>query len=96
MWKEIRVGVIVGICLSILNYFRIVYLDQNPPLVAVTVCVSMILIVIIAKLIGSMLPMIAKRIGIDPALMAGPMMASITDMISLCTYFIMAGLFLHI
>ena len=96
MWKEIRVGVIVGICLSILNYFRIVYLDHNPPLVAITVCVSMILIVIIAKLIGSMLPMVAKKIGIDPALMAGPMMASITDMISLCTYFIMAGLFLHI
>ena len=96
MWKEIRVGVIVGICLSILNYFRIVYLDHNPPMVAITVCVSMILIVIIAKLIGSMLPMVAKRIGIDPALMAGPMMASITDMISLCTYFIMAGLFLHI
>ena len=96
MWKEIRVGVIVGICLSALNYFRIVYLDHNPPMVAITVCVSMILIVIIAKLIGSMLPMLAKRIGIDPALMAGPMMASITDMISLCTYFIMAGLFLHI
>ena len=96
MWKEIRVGVIVGVCLSVLNYFRIVYLDHNPPMVAVTVCASMILIVIIAKLIGSMLPMIAKRIGIDPALMAGPMMASITDMISLCTYFIMAGLFLHI
>ena len=96
MWKEIRVGVIVGICLSALNFFRIVYLDHNPPLVAVTVCVSMILIVIIAKLIGSMLPMLAKRIGIDPALMAGPMMASITDMISLCTYFIMAGVFLRL
>lgn len=96
MWKEIRVGLIVGICLSILNYFRIVFLDHNPPMVAVTVCVSMILIVIVAKLIGSMLPMIAKKIGIDPALMAGPMMASITDMISLCTYFIMAGLFLNI
>ena len=96
MWKEIRVGVIVGICLSALNYSRIVYLDHNPPMVAITVCVSMILIVMIAKLIGSMLPMIAKKIGIDPALMAGPMMASITDMISLCTYFTMAELFLHI
>ena len=95
-WKEIRVGIIVGVCLSILNYFRIVYLDHNPPLVALTVCCAMILIVIIAKLIGSMLPMLAKKIGIDPALMAGPMMASITDMISLCTYFIMAGVFLHI
>ena len=96
MWKEIRVGLVVGVCLSFLNYFRIVYLDHNPPLVALTVCCSMILIVMIAKLIGSMLPMLAKKIGIDPALMAGPMMASITDMISLTTYFLMAGLFLHI
>ena len=96
MWKEIRVGLVVGICLSLLNYFRIVFLDHNDPLVALTVCCAMILIVIIAKLIGSMLPMLAKRIGIDPALMAGPMMASITDMISLCTYFIMAGFFLNI
>ncbi len=96
MWKELRIGLIVGICLSVLNYFRIVFLDHNPPMVAVTVCLSMILIVIVAKLIGSMLPMIAKRIGIDPALMAGPMMASITDMISLCTYFMMAGMLLQI
>ncbi len=96
MWKELRIGVVVGICLSVLNYFRIVLLDHNPPLVALTVCVSMIVIVIIAKIFGSMLPMIAKKIGIDPALMAGPMMASITDMISLCTYFLMAGAFLHI
>jgi magnesium transporter len=65
-------------------------------MVALTVCFSMVLVVIIAKIIGSMLPMIAKKIGIDPALMAGPMMASITDMISLCTYFVMAGLMLNI
>ena len=96
IWKELRVSFIVGVCLSVLNYFRIVYLDHQPTLVALTVCCSMVLVVIIAKLIGSMLPMLAKRIGIDPALMAGPMMASITDMISLGTYFIMAGWFLNI
>ena len=96
IWKEIRVAVVVGIALSFINYFRIVFLDHNPPLVALTVCSSMVLVVIIAKIIGSMLPMLAKRIGIDPALMAGPMMASITDMISLSTYFIMAGLLLNI
>ena len=96
MWKEIQVSLIVGVCLSIINYFRIVYLDHNPPMVGITVCLSMIFIVMIAKLIGSMLPMLAKKIGIDPALMAGPMMASITDMIPLGTYFLMAGLFLNI
>ena len=96
MWKEIRVSVIVGVVLSVLNYGRIVFLDHEPPMVAMTVCCSMVLVVVIAKLIGSMLPMLAKKIGIDPALMAGPMMASITDMISLGTYFLMAGIFLNI
>ena len=96
MWKELRVALVVGVALSFINYFRIVFLDHNEPMVALTVCFSMVLVVIIAKIIGSMLPMIAKKIGIDPALMAGPMMASITDMISLCTYFVMAGLMLNI
>ena len=82
--------------LSIINYTRIVYLDHEAPMIALTVCCAMVVIVIIAKLIGSLLPMLAKKIGWDPALMSGPMMASITDMISLCTYFAMAGLFLHI
>ncbi len=95
-WKEIRVGVVIGIALSVINYARIVFLDHEEPRVALTVCCAMVLVVIIAKLIGSLLPMLAKRIGLDPALMSGPMMASITDMISLCTYFAMAGLFLHI
>jgi magnesium transporter len=94
--KEIRVAFVVGLALSVINYFRIVFLDHNPPMVALTVCCSMVLVVIIAKIIGSMLPMLAKKIGIDPALMAGPMMASITDMISLSTYFVMAGIMLNI
>ncbi len=96
IWKEIRIALVVGVCLSAVNYLRIVLLDHNPPGVALTVCLSMIVIVIIAKLIGSLLPMLAKLIGIDPALMAGPMMASVTDMVSLGTYFIMAGIILNI
>ena len=96
MWKEIRIALVVGVCLSAINYLRIVFLDHNPPGVAVTVCLSMIVIVVIAKVIGSMLPRVAKRIGIDPALMAGPMMASVTDMVSLGTYFMMAGLILNV
>ncbi len=95
-WKEIRIGVAVGIVLSAINYVRIVFISHHEPLVGLTVCVSMVIIVIVAKLIGSLLPIVAKKIGFDPALMSGPMMASITDMISLLTYFSMAGLFLHI
>lgn len=100
MWKEIRVAVVIGIALSMINFVRIGLWEQRGEpqgmLVALTVCCTMVLVVIIAKLIGGSLPMIAKRIGIDPALMTGPMMASLTDMISLLTYFTMAGLFLNL
>ncbi|MBQ0018376.1 MAG: magnesium transporter [Clostridiales bacterium] len=96
MWKEARIGLIVGIVLSALNFFRIIWFDHEPTQIALTVCLAMTVIVVVAKLFGSMLPMIAKKVGIDPALMAGPMMASITDMISLGTYFLMASWFLNI
>ena len=95
-WKEIRIGIVIGLCLSAINYVRIVYLDHESPMVALTVCCAMVLIVIVAKLIGALLPMLAKKIGWDPALMSGPMMASITDMISLGTYFTMAEVFLKL
>lgn len=96
LWKEFRIGIIVGICVSVLNYMRIVVFDHNGSSVAMTVCLAMVLIVIIAKCIGALLPMIAKKIGIDPALIAGPMMASLTDMVALGTYFSMARLVLKI
>ena len=96
IWKELRISLIVGACLSLINYLRIAFLEGQPPMVALTVCVSMILIVIVAKIIGALLPMGAKLIKLDPALMSGPMMASITDMISLMTYFSIAKALLHI
>ncbi|ASS37633.1 magnesium transporter [Mogibacterium pumilum] len=96
LWKEFRIGIIVGICVSVLNYMRIVAFDHNGSMVALTVCFSMVLIVVIAKCIGAILPMIAKKIGIDPALIAGPMMASLTDMVALGTYFSMARIVLKI
>ena len=96
LWKEFRIGIIVGICVSVLNYMRIVAFDHNGSMVALTVCFSMVMIVVIAKCIGAILPMIAKKIGIDPALIAGPMMASLTDMVALGTYFSMARIVLKI
>ncbi len=95
-WKEFRVSIVIGLCVSAVNFLRIIWLDHNGMLVAMTVCVSMFLIVIIAKCFGGLLPMAAKKVGIDPALMSGPMMASLTDMVSLGTYFVMAKYFLHL
>jgi magnesium transporter len=54
----------------------------------------MLIIVMAAKSIGSLLPMAAKKVGIDPALMASPMISSLTDMISVLTYFLMASVIL--
>lgn len=94
LWKEIRVALIVGICLSAFNFVRIYMVEghmspESLP-IAITVCVAMIVIVIIAKSIGSMLPLLAEKIGIDPALMASPMISSLTDLVSVTTYFLLA------
>ena len=96
LWKEFRTSIIVGVMLSLLNMARIVFLDRRGFLVALTVSASMCLVVMVAKMVGSMLPIIAKKIGIDPALMAGPLVSSLTDMISLAIYFQMATMILNL
>ena len=95
-WKEIRVSALIGVILSALNFARIYWLDGEGAWIALTVCCSMFIIVIAAKTIGSMLPMAAKKVGIDPALMASPMIASLTDMVSVITYFALASLIMGI
>ena len=94
MWKEFRVSIILGTVLSSINFAKIIFIDGNPPMIALTVSLSMILVIIFAKLLGGLLPMAAKRIGIDPALMATPMISSITDTVSTLTYLLMATLLL--
>ncbi|MEF9922760.1 MAG: magnesium transporter, partial [Anaerovoracaceae bacterium] len=96
LWKEFRIGLIIGIILSALNFARICWLDHNGPWVALTVCSAMLLIVVVAKIIGSMIPLLAKKLKIDPALVANPAISSISDMVSVLTYFLMATLLLGI
>lgn len=96
LWKELRVSFFIGVVLSSLNFARIYWMDGEGALVALTVCGAMLFIVMAAKTIGSMLPMGAKRVGIDPALMASPMIASLTDMVSVVSYFALASLILGI
>ena len=96
LWKEFRVSVILGFILSSLNFFKIIIIDRGEFLVALTVAVSMFIIIMFAKLLGGMLPMGAKKIGVDPALMATPMISSITDTVSAVTYLLIASLFLGI
>lgn len=97
LWKEFRVGIIIGGLLSILNYLRIYFIDGiHNPGIALTVCVSMIFIVIFAKIIGSMIPILVKKINLDPALIANPAISSVSDAVALSIYFAMASIFLNL
>ena len=95
-WKELRISIIIGVTLSVFNFAKIMIIDGESVWVALTVALSMIFVVRFAKLVGSLLPMAAKRIGIDPALMANPMISSVTDMVSAITFLLTASLLLGI
>jgi len=87
MWKEFRISVMVGLSLSVINFFRIYLLDKVGWAVALTVSSTLFITVMIAKVLGATLPMIAKKLKIDPAIMAGPLITTIVDAISLMVYF---------
>ena len=103
IWKEIRVAVICGGCLSVVNFGKMMLVDKlllgNAAItvaVAAVVCITMFVAVCIAKTIGCTLPILAKAIGFDPAVMASPFITTIVDAISLLAYFMIAQTILHI
>ncbi len=92
-WKEIRVAVLVGIILAIVNTFRIFIqygFDQSK--LAIVVGLTLILVVILAKSLGCILPMLAKKLKLDPAIMASPLITTIVDSCSVYVYFQLAVL----
>lgn len=86
IWKEFRVGIVVGIMVAAVNYVRIVVFFHNSGIAAV-VAVTIFCAVVAAKLVGCTLPIIATRFKLDPALMASPMITTIVDAMSLLVYF---------
>ena len=95
-WKELRISLILGVILSVINLAKVMLVDGQSFMIGFTVATSMIVIVVFAKLLGGLLPMGAKKVGIDPALMATPMISSLTDMVSAVTFLLIASLFLGI
>ena len=95
-WKELRISLILGVILSVINLAKVMLVDGQSFMIGFTVATSMIVIVVFAKLLGGLLPMVAKKVGIDPALMATPMISSLTDMVSAVTFLLIASLFLGI
>ena len=96
IFKEIRVAILVGITLAIANFFKLLLIDRVSITIALIVCSTLIITIIVAKIVGSTLPMIAKKIGFDPAVMASPFITTIVDAISLIIYFTIATNLLHI
>ncbi|MCQ2497978.1 MAG: magnesium transporter [Lachnospiraceae bacterium] len=87
IWKEFRVALFCGITLACANFAKLLLLDKIPVLVALVVCVTLVCAVVFAKFIGCTLPILAKRLGFDPAVMASPFITTIVDVISLLVYF---------
>lgn len=103
LFKELRVSVLCGICLAVATFAKVMlvdaYLMGNPevtPLVALVVSLTLLVTVVAAKLIGCILPIIAKKVHLDPAVMASPFITTLVDAVSLLVYFAVARTFLGI
>ena len=94
--KEFTVGAICGITLAVANFAKLMLFDRLPVDVAIVICAALMLTIIAAKLIGCSLPILAKRLGFDPAVMANPFITTLVDAISLIVYFKIATIILHI
>ena len=96
IWKEIRVAVLCGATLAAANFLKLLFLDKLALPVAAVVCFTLVLVVLVAKIIGCTLPMLADRVGLDPAVMASPFITTLVDAIALLTYFRLATFMLHL
>ena len=103
IWKEVRVAAVCGLTLAAANFAKMMLVDrmlfQNPavtPLVALVVCLTLVCTVICAKALGALLPMLADKIGLDPAVLASPFITTVVDALSLLIYFGFATTLLHL
>ena len=96
IWKEFRVAILCAGILAICNFGKLLIIDRVSMVVASVVCLTLLATVVIAKFIGCTLPMIAKKLGFDPAVMASPFITTIVDACSLLIYFFIATTILQI
>ena len=96
MWKELRVSLLCGITLSVVNFAKLMWFDNVGLLVAAVVSITLLITVVVAKVAGCALPILAKAIRLDPAVMASPFITTVVDVMSLLVYFWVAGLLLPV
>ena len=96
IWKELRVGVLCGISLAIVNFAKMLILHQGTVLIVAVISLALFCAVIVAKFIGCVLPILANKVGFDPAVMSSPFITTIVDALTLLLYVNLAILILHI
>ncbi|MBR5743027.1 MAG: magnesium transporter, partial [Clostridia bacterium] len=96
VWKEIRVAFFCGLTLAAANFLKLLVFDRLEITVALVISITLVLTVLCAKTIGSVLPILSKKLGFDPAVMASPFITTCVDAMSLMIYFRIASLLLHI
>ena len=96
IWKEARIAVLCGLALGIVNFLRVFLMNGQDAMLSLTITLSVIVTVMIAKTIGCLLPIAAKAVKIDPAIMAAPLISTIVDASSLIAYFSIASAILKI
>lgn len=96
IWKELRVAVLCGACLAVCNFAKLMVFDRVGFSVALVVSLTLVVVVMIAKVAGCALPLLVKRLGLDPAVMASPFITTIVDAMSLMIYFSIAATVLQL
>lgn len=94
VWKELRTAALCGGTLAAANFAKLMLFDRVGLAVALVVCLTLVAAVVMAMLVGCLLPMAAKKLGFDPAVMASPFITTIVDALSLLVYFQVAGMVL--
>ena len=90
IWKEMSVSFLVGIALAATNFVRLLLLEKVDSMIALTVSITIVVTVMVSKIVGGLLPLIAKKLKLDPAVMAGPLITTIVDALALMVYFAVA------
>ena len=87
VWKELRVSVLCGVTMAVATFGKLLLIDRPTTMTAVVVSLTLVATIVTAKLVGCVLPVLAKRVGFDPAVMASPFITTIVDALSLIIYF---------
>ena len=103
LWKELRVSLLCGVCLAAANFAKMLLVDRMllgngavTPMVSLVVCLTILFVVVFAKCVGCSLPILAEKVGLDPAVMASPFISTVVDATSLLIYFSFASALLGI